>query len=265
MRTYALVSFSLHAALVACWWWPVARPQQATPQPVEVEVAVRESRGRGTGGGRPRGRGGGNLRRFAVRGDFGLGAHAAHPRPFTEDGDTSGWRNEDFGSGGFGMKYVKHTLRFDVIIREVENLLNYPYPLAKRGIEGTINARLAFDSQGRCDVKRARVSGGSPYLRVYVLALLKKLCALEQTRLPEPMNLDLSFAFQITDEEERRPGQIAGNVLFFTRTFPKGWAEYQLGPIRGVWFAPVVTLDWPWVVEHWEEWVDGKDPLADFR
>lgn len=265
MRRYAFLSFSLHAALVVAWWWPFVQRRPPAPEPVEIEV--REPKGRGGGGGRrARGGGGGSLRRFTSRGDFGLGAHAANPTPFTDDGDISGWRPEDFGSGGGGMKYVKHTLRFDQIIRDVEDMLNYPYPLGKRGIEGTINARLAFDGQGRCDVKRALLSGGSPYLRVYVLALLKKLCALEQTRLPEPMNLDLSFAFRITDEQPRPdPGKITGNVLLFTRTFPKGWAEYQLGPIRGVWFAPVVSLDWPWVVEHWEEWVDGKDPLAAFR
>lgn len=224
--------------------------------------------GRG-GGGRPHG--GGSLKRFTSRGDFGLGAISANPTPFTQDGDTSGWRTQDFGYGGGGMKYVAQTLQFDRLIRAVEGMLNYPYPLGKRGIDGTVNVRLTFGPDGHCDSKRARLSGASPYLRVYVLALLKKLCGLE--RLPEPMSVDLSFAFLITDEEQRsrgqgdltQKGQITGNVLFFTRTFPKGMAEYQLGPIRGVWFAPVVALDWPWVVEHWEEWVEGKDPLAAFR
>lgn len=210
-------------------------------------------------------------RSFKVQGDFGVAARAARPPGFDTE-DVSGWSPDHWGYGGGGMKDIEHTLQMEKLRAEIEQMLNYPYALGSRGVSGTINARLVFQDH-RCQWKRTRVEGASPYLRIYILALLKKLCGLETVehlRFPDQMVVDLSFAFVITDNpdlgfQRTQAGRITGNVLLFDRTYPAANAEYQVGPIRGLWFAPVWYLDWPWVVEHWETWVEGKDPLADFR
>ena len=185
--------------------------------------------------------------------------------------NTSGWSSEQWGAGGgAGLTELIHTLRFDKLMTEIEGSLHYPRVLGDRQISGVINVRLRFREGSRC-AWPPRIEGAAPYLRVYVLALLKKICGFEiltTMGFVAGQTVDLSFAFVLTDRPDAgrgAPGRIAGNVLMFERTYPARALSYQLGPIRGVWFAPVVSLDWGWVVEHWEQWVDHKDPLAAFR
>lgn len=197
----------------------------------------------------------------------------AHPAdPGNED--TSGWEPEQWGYGGRdGMAQIGHTLQFEKLTREIENALNYPAVLGQHQLQSTVNARLVFAADSGCDFRKTRLDGAQPYFRVYILALLKKICALETIRhihFEPGQTVDLSFRFALVSgvlKDSEPAGRIHGNVLMFTRFYPKDDTilTYKLGPLRGVWFAPAITLDWGWVVEHWDEWVDHKDPLKDFR
>ena len=272
---------------VAGWFWLSPRPRDVERVEIEFKESVKASAGTSSRQGVRRKVK--KSRRSSKRsskashinpswknlkpgGDFGLAALETHPQPFTSDTGDRNKSENAWGSSGGGFAYVEHTLSFTQLIEEVNGLLNYPYPLASRGFSGTINSRLHF-KDSRCVWSKTRVEGAQPYLRVYILALLKKLCGLEKIsrmRFPDGLTVDMSFAFILTDNPEgvvtpESLGSITGNVLMFTRIFPARNLEYQLGPIRGVWFAPVISLDWPWVVEHWEQWVEGKDPLADFK
>lgn len=214
----------------------------------------------------------GSVSRYTARGDFGLSAHLGRPNDFTEH-ETSGWLPEMWGSEQGDARQIVHALRFDQLMKEIDQMLHYPSVLGSRGISGVVNVRLIFDGASGCAWNKLKIYTGHAYLKTYVLAVLKKFCDLDTIRTfgyHEGQAVDLSFAFLFTDELTQAaalegPGRVTGNVLLFTRTFPRPKLEYQLGPIRGLWFVPAVSLDWPWVVEHWEQWVDGKDPLKDFK
>jgi hypothetical protein len=187
---------------------------------------------------------------------------------------SSEWPDEAFGSHGADlMQYAEHIGHLDQLREEIENMLFYPGVLARHGIQGVINARLFFADGSKCAFKRTRVDGAQPYLRVYILALIDKLCSLSAVSrmgFREGQRVDLSFNFYISEmpvsrELDEMRSRINGNVLTFQRGFMESSLEWELGPIRGTWFAPMVFLDVPWIVENWDKYVNHKDPFRDFR
>jgi hypothetical protein len=193
---------------------------------------------------------------------------------YAEAKGSSEWPAEAWGSQGTDIgQYAEHLGHLDRLREEIEQMLFYPSALARRRIKGVINARLTFAEGSRCAFKKTRIDGAEPYLRVYVLALINKVCGLsfiERMGLREGQKVDLSFNFYISEnlvsrEQDEQHSRITGNVLSFQRGFTDSSLEWELGPIRGVWFAPMVFLNLPWVMENWEIYVDKKDPLRDFR
>ncbi len=200
-------------------------------------------------------------------------ATALNPAKDAEARGTGEWRDEDWGKGGGDFGEIVNFMPYDRLREEIRGLLNYPGILARRGINGTVNTRLAFTHDSQCDWKKIKIDSHERHLRVYVLALLKKLCGftvIKNMKMNSTQVIDLSFQFDLINETtpyslQRDQDFIVGNVIAFRRTTPKSLMEYQLGPIRGVWFAPAVALDFPWLVEKWDYYVNDVDPMAPFR
>lgn len=257
---------------------PTPRP---TPTPVEIEYrntrihAYENTRIRASK----------NTRIHNLRGEkFGAkfrpraGIPSAEQTALNPERDALARGSSEWPEGSWGSKMnllgeVGHFLENDRVREEIRNMLNYPGALAMRNIEGHVEAQLYFTDDSKCDWKRTTITSGQPYLRIYILAMLKKLCTftvVERMRADHRRTLDLTFQFDIVNEftadwAKHDDDFVAGHVIGFRRTAMKSVAEYQIGPIRGVWFVPAVALDFPWLVEKWDQYVNGIDPLAAFR
>lgn len=180
-----------------------------------------------------------------------------------------GWQPEDWGYGGGDFRQVENFLPLIDIAREIDGLLNYPGALALREYTGGVRAQLYFRKEGGCDWKRSRIESSARYFRVYILALLKKLCALERVtklRLSRGERVDLAFNFLLKDQQEFSPRpsfKVIGNVLLFERHEQKPPIELRLGPIRV--YGPYIAVDFQWLFERWDQYVEGKDPLKEFQ
>jgi hypothetical protein len=186
----------------------------------------------------------------------------------TDSGET-GPLAEEWGSSAGQFALVEHLNQYQRLFAEIQGLLYFPPVLGRRGISGTVNSHLVFDQNSHCDWSRTRVQGGDPYLRFYSLAVLKKLCSftmLQSLRF-KAQTIDLSFDFELVESTDQPapPDQIISNVLSFHRAFAKSALEYNLGPLHGMLFVPAVSLDFVWIAEHWNQYVNGKDPLAEFK
>lgn len=185
---------------------------------------------------------------------------------------TGQWPGEQWGSQGGDLKQIENYISYERVFTEIQGLLHYPGALGRRDIAGGVNARLHFTEDSQCDWKKTWVKSPSPYLRFYIIALLKKLCGLENirhARLRSHQFLDINFNFILGEGEDQMEAEqkdvLVSNVFSFTRIHHKPPYEYQLGPIRGFWFAPVVYLDYPWLVEKWDQIVEGHDPMKEFQ
>jgi hypothetical protein len=190
---------------------------------------------------------------------------------FKDEGEL-GLSEEEWGSHGNRFGEVEHFTKFSRLFTEIEGLLQYPHRLGMHGLSDTVNSRLVFDENSNCDWNKTKVGGSQPYFRVYTLALLKKLCALENVQhmhFAKGSFVDLSFAFlvvgKVEESEQKPPDTIQGNVLLFQRTYFRSPLEYHIGPFQGFLLTPAIGLDFPWIFEHWETWVQGKDPLREFK
>ena len=259
---------------------------ESEPIPETIEVQFQEVKTPSTQGQANRGKAGRGKSRGSRRG---LTLRALSPKGqgmmtppgrdsydkiYAEAKGSSEWPEGAWGSHGADFaQYAEHIGDLDQLRQEIEQMLFYPGVLSRRRIQGAINARLIFAKDSNCAFKKTRVEGAEPYLRVYVLALIDKVCRLSlisRLGFREGQMVDLSFNFYISEnlvtrEQDEQKSGISGNVLTFQRGFTESSLEWELGPIRGTWFAPMVFLNVPWVVENWEKYVDKKDPLRDFR
>jgi hypothetical protein len=177
-----------------------------------------------------------------------------------------------WGSGSSDFQKISEYNLMERIHHQVEGLLYYPGVLASHKIEGAVNARLVFNKQGHCDWPRTQISSGSPYFRVFILDLLKTLC---QQSYPREIHgrqttvVDLSFLFTLTEHDsleiKDQQSHIVGNVLMFYRNSHQSIAQWRLGPFTGMFPLPFVNLDFSWLKEHWDTYIEHKDALAPFK
>jgi hypothetical protein len=177
-----------------------------------------------------------------------------------------------WGSGGREFKRIMEYSLMNRIQSQTENLLYYPAVLAAHGIEGNVNVRLVLNKEGQCDWPKTEITSASPYLRVFVLDLMKSVCKqsyLREVRGRKLTLVDFSFQFAITENNaesvKKEKSKVLGNVLLFYRNSQKSIAQWHLGPFTGIFPLPLVNLDFPWLKEHWETYVEKKDPLAEFK
>lgn len=184
--------------------------------------------------------------------------YAAHP-----EADRLG---AEWGEGGGNFQRVQEQSFFQQLQTSIENHLFYPGILARHKVSGTVNARLVFDEQGRCDFKRTHLENSERHLQIYIYDLLKKVCSRHQfassLKHRKQTIADLSFTFDITEhnDEDLKEKQklIVGNTLLFYRNSHQSVAEWKFGPFRGMFPIPFVNLDFDWIQEHWDFLVNNK-------
>lgn len=255
-----LVSSLLHAALLWFFSFPIFEPEVNPKPPEPVTIEIKEhSRGKGLGNFRPKMRIPSRIE-TADLGDSGAKGSGE-------------WQPDDWGYKGGDFSEIKNYLAYERLFTDINGLLGYPFIFRERDIYGAVSARLAFTEKSECDWKKIKISSHQKYLRVYILTLLKKLCSLEvvkSLRAGKQNTIDLNFNFELHEKLEPRQAQqakqqIIGNVLMFHRAHVKSSLEYKVGPFRGLWFVPAVNLDIPWIIEKWDHYVNGVDPMAAFK
>lgn len=173
-----------------------------------------------------------------------------------------------WGEGLGQLGRVADTQVMQAATEKVSGLVYYPGPLARRGIEGTVNARIIMNSKGQCDWSKSYVGGDRSELRFYILALLKKLCLTNfaiNYGLRPSNNFDFSFHFDLHEKEEKPP-KILGNVLLFEIPGHVPAGTWRLGPIKGNFMIPnMIFLDPGWIEENWNRLVLSKDPMQEYR
>ncbi len=190
--------------------------------------------------------------------------YRAHP---LEDNPSDEW-----GSGGGTFARNKDYLLFRKVYETVDGLLYYPGVLARNRIEGFTHARLVLDSEGSCSWKLTQITGANPYLRLFVLDILKQACHQNYSQFingRKLTNVDLSFKFAITEHEnlnliEAEKG-IVGNTLLFYRNSHNSIMEWELGPFHGMFPIPIAYLNIFWLQENWDRIMNHKEPLDVFK
>lgn len=178
----------------------------------------------------------------------------------------------DWGTGGGTFARTRDNLLFQQIYRSVDEDLYYTSVLFSHRIESIINSRMVLDETGHCQWRFMKITGASPYLRLYVLDTMKKVCQQNFSRFINDRrltNVDLSFKFELSEHnsEDLKAEQkfIVGNALLFYRNKQTSIMEWDLGPFHGLFPVPVVYLNTAWIQENWEELHSHKDPLDLFK
>ncbi len=276
---FLLCSFLLHALplLFLHFFVPPIIPQQTPPKIVQVEIAAEklsdknrdkkksaENKSTSTKSTNPRTGRIGSLAPFKPSfkswyGEGGLVFNHGDGSSGAPDDPNAKWGE---GSAEFGR--IADFNYLDKVKDQVEGLLYYPGVLARNHISGQVNTRLVVDGDGKCQWHHTQIHSSNAYLRIYVLDLLQKLCAhdmqyvVQQRKLS---NIDMTFQFQLTETSldlHKEKELVVGNVLSFYRNAASSTLEWQLGPIRGMFPIPAVNVDFIWIKEHWQDWVEGK-------
>lgn len=193
------------------------------------------------------------------------------PEPLEEGHGVAGhgWSEDQFGVGGLRFKNIQDFQQIERLALEADGLLYYPSALARREWSGGVNVKLHFHPEGGCDQKRLSIDSGSQYFRIYILALVKKLCSLpqvERMKLSSAHRVDLNFLFLLMDPSQYQDHpkiEISGNVVMLQRHIINSPIDIPLGPIRI--YGPYVAIDFSYLFERWDQYTTGHDPLEEFR
>jgi hypothetical protein len=180
--------------------------------------------------------------------------------------------NAPWGQGAETFERIEDYSLFKTLFTKIDSGLSYPGVLARHKIQGTVNTRFVLNHLGECDWQYTQILGNDPYLRLYILDVLKRICSenfKRYTRKREATNVDLSFQFAISEngdkEYEREHQAIVGNTMMFYRNSQQSVMEWELGPFRGMFPVPAIYLNMPWIQENWERLYNDKDPLKEFK
>ena len=178
----------------------------------------------------------------------------------------------DWGSGAATFERIADANIYQRLYEHIDGSLSYPGVLARHKIKGIVFARIVLNQGGECDWKFTQISSREPYLQLYVLDLLKRVCRQnykDSIHGREITNVDVSFQFDINENNDRERVEkqkiIVGNALFFYRNSHQSVTEWELGPFKGIFPVPMVYLNLPWIQENWDRLIKQKDPLNEFK
>jgi len=180
--------------------------------------------------------------------------------------------NAEWGSGSASFGRIKDYSFFNKLYEQIDGSLSYPSVLARNKIKGVINSRIVFNADGNCDWRRTKIHGQEAYLSLYILDVLKNVCKMNFKKFLHERtitNADLSFHFDITEGVKKdrldEGKMIVGNTLLFYRNSQQSIAEWEVGPLKGMFPVPMIYLNIPWIQENWERLINNKDPLREFK
>lgn len=181
--------------------------------------------------------------------------------------------NVAWGAGGGTFDRIQELALMSRFHEKVNGLLFYPGVLARHKIKGTVNTRIVLNQDGDCDWHLTKINANEAHLRLFILHLLKKTCDENYKKYlgaRTNTNIDMSFEFSIseqptTQELIRQNQKVLGNVLLFFRNSQQSIAEWHLGPFTGVFPLPWVNLDFGWIQENFDRYVNRKEQMNEYR
>lgn len=206
--------------------------------------------------------------------DEGKASHTLREGTWDENGYTTNDNpNVAWGAGAGTFERIQDLGFMQFLHRKIDGILFYPEVLARHKISGTVNTRIVFNKEGSCDWHNTKIQAGDPYLRVFVLHILKKVCGenfKHYLKNRTQTSVDMSFQFLISEHTSEQEyidehQKIVGNVLLFFRNSQQSVAQWHLGPFTGVFPIPWVSLDFGWIMENFDKYVDHEDPMGDFK
>lgn len=197
----------------------------------------------------------GLVQRFKQRGQQGV--------PGVSDSLGASW-----GEGAGSFVRIRDYLAYEKIQNTLKYLIHYPERLKRERIGGFVNARLALNSEGRCDWRQSWVRSSNIKLRIYALTVMKDFCKTTFWHTAsvnrERSNLDLSFYFNLRSFEKMK-SRVQGNVVFVEIPGHTRKTEWRLGPIQGDFLVPGLHIDFVWVRENWEKLMNSKNPMKTLK
>ena len=175
--------------------------------------------------------------------------------------------NSPWGAGSAHLKMIELYIPLDRLRLQTDGATHYPGVLAYHDITGDSSARLVIAHTG-CDWRHTQVWASERHLRLYILHVLKKVCSLEDVKrigTSQPINVDFAFSFRQTEDAlVKDSSALRGNVIVVQRWYKKSIAEWHVGPLRGMFPIPAVSVDFIWLKEHWDEYVEKKGRFDEF-
>lgn len=183
------------------------------------------------------------------------------------------WGEQEQGA----LTGLKNQVLYEQLYNAIEGLTFYPSVLFRNNIEGTVKARLAFNDQGQCLWNYSYIKSRDKHLKVLILSILKKACAMnwreEFRSVSKNLVVDMGFQFRISDIDHIPVLQyqmsehnfIVGNVMTFYRSRVDSVLQWELGPFTGIFPIPYVNINFDWLSENWDRVVKNKkDPLKEY-
>ncbi len=267
LRPY-LGSFLLHAFIIFLLFY--VKPLSVKTEPEsKTEILILENKP-----GSPQGSRGSTI---------GKKSHAKIPRAFLPKWDTNylsgltvasgqGGRTGilmPFGHGSGDLGKLAQFTIYDVLYKNIDELLVFPSVLAANKMEGVVNVQTFLKDSGEIDWEKFKITGGNEYFQIYILRVLKTVFArpLRQEyrkRIPTALPLDMSFSFVIGENGEKivndRKKFIMGHVLGFYKNSHQSMMQWKFGPLMGMLPLPSVNVNLGWIYDK----IQGDDPLAKF-
>jgi hypothetical protein len=269
MKIFLGVSFLLHCLLMLFFYLDSSSKPEPVPETIAFDLL--ETKSAGSGGPGRGGRKKGKKTSSSLRMKDLLPALAGAPSVSAVSKGSTGWDATDWGEGGAGLEHVASLNNLQKLLVELDGLFYYPNVFRLRQISGAVNARLFFSDSGGCDWERTRVKPAEMHMRVYILALLKKVCALEQIKkmkLVSTDHADLNFNLRLVDVVQKQDVHddplITGNVLLLQRHEIYYPMSIPLGPIR-LFGSQIVDVNFDWLYGQWDKLAGEKDPMEEFR
>jgi hypothetical protein len=172
-----------------------------------------------------------------------------------------------WGAGSANVNAIEYFIPLDRLRIQTDGATNYPGVLAYHNVTGTCTARLVINTSG-CDWKKTQITAADRHLRVYVLSVLKKVCTFEDVKRVDskkPINVDFAFSFLQSESRRQNTSELRGNVIEIQRWSQRSIAEWHAGPLRGIFPLPVASVDFTWLQENWDQYVNDKKPMDDFE
>lgn len=177
---------------------------------------------------------------------------------------------QEWGGGSTEFDRISDYSLLERLYEQINNILYYPGVFVGRNITGVVKTRMVIDSQGQCNWKYTQIQSKEVHLKIYVLSVLKKFCTSNLklvTNLRKQMNLDMNFNFEFTERMKDKITEnkrIVGNVFHFNRNAGKSKLQWNLGPLMGVFPFPAISIDFNWLQNNWEKYVNDRDLLEEF-
>lgn len=174
-----------------------------------------------------------------------------------------------FGHGSGDLGKLEQFSIYDLLYRNIDELLVFPSVLAENNFEGTVNVQTILKSSGEIDWSSFKISGANEYFQIYILRVLKTIFAQPlrpeyKRHLKETQPLDMSFTFALKENGEKTYNDknrfIMGHVLAFHKYSHQSSMQWKFGPLYGIFPLPYVNLNIGWIIKK----INSNDPLAQF-